>query len=48
MDMKYNLFCLKNDDNEEYLAMLSAAAVVGILRLKCFLLISFLTQRAKY
>ena len=48
MDIKYNLFCLKNDDNEEYLAMSSAAVVVGILRLKCFLLFSFFTQRAKY
>ena len=43
MDIKYqNLFCLKNyDDNKEYLAMSSAPVMVGILRLKCFLLFFF-------
>ena len=42
--------CMKNDDNKEYLAMSSAAVVVGILRLKCFLLnffFFFVTQHAK-
>ena len=44
MDIKYqNLFCLKNNDNKEYLAMLSSAVV----RLKGYLLILFVSQHAK-